>query len=428
MPLPSAAAATAAARSSAGSKFNALFADDDQAEMEPDTEESMAQELAQAHSSTTKSSAKRGGKEKRLEGKEIDKMSAKQLRQERKKRKADEHTEWRNRPNEDKLLKDELKRVIKRQQASEQAAAEEEELMEKARQEAEKEKSLRSYLGGALGGIAAAAASASDYVTRKVIGEAPVEDRRARKARMAKLKAEKEEAAWDVEHNIEEERKRAVERKEAEAKLAAQQAKIDEAQARLDSINELQKAREDRLANLADLEEKIETLELYEKTILDSLNAGGYNAYERTTNQREVAKVQQRVAELKLRRLKETDAARVKKHEDAARRKQLDEDMEKKARLTALFGKKLVDSAADGKLHQVRKILEHSARQVDLDHVSEDGDTALQAACAGGHDELVTFLLVEGARPDTPLWARARRCATPSLLAAMTTRGSRCGW
>ena len=288
----------------------------------------------------------RGGKEKRLEGKEIEKMSAKQLRQELKKRKADEHTEWRNRPNEDKLLKDELKRVIKRQQASEQAAAEEEELMEKMRQEAEQEKSLRSYLGGALGGgIAAAAASASDYVTRKVIGDTPVEDRRARKARMAKLKAEKEEAAWDVEHNIEEERKRAVERKEAEAKLAAQQAKIDEAQARLDSINELQKAREDRLANLADLEEKIETLELYEKTILERLNAGGYNAYERTTNQREVAKVQQRVAELKLRLLQETDAARVKKNEDAARRKQLDEDMEKKARLTALFGKKLVDSA-----------------------------------------------------------------------------------
>ena len=68
--------------------------------MEADTEESMAQELAQAHSSTTKSSAKRGGKEKRLEGKEIEKMSAKQLRQELKKRKADEHTEWRNRPNE----------------------------------------------------------------------------------------------------------------------------------------------------------------------------------------------------------------------------------------------------------------------------------------------------------------------------------------
>ena len=106
--------------------------------------------------------------------------------------------------------------------------------------------------------------------------------------------------------------------------LAAQQAKIDEAQARLDSINELQKAREDRLANLADLEEKIETLELYEKTILESLNAGGYNAYERTTNQREVAKVQQRVAELKVRLLQETDAARVKKNEDAARRKHAD--------------------------------------------------------------------------------------------------------
>ena len=85
--------------------------------------------------------------------------------------------------------------------------------------------------------------------------------------------------------------------------------------------------------------------------------------------------------------------------------------MEKKARLTALFGKKLVDSAADGKLHQVRKILEHSARQVDLDHVSEDGDTALQAACRNGHDEVVTFLLVEGARPDTPLWAPTSRSA-----------------
>ena len=417
VPLPS-TVPSAAASSSGGSKFKALFDDDDQAEMEADTEESMAKELAQAHSSTTKSSAKRGGKEKRLEGKEIEKMSAKQLRQELKKRKADEHTEWRNRPNEDKLLKDELKRVIKRQQVSEQAKAEEEELMEKMRQEAEQEKSLRSQLGrvggalgGALGGIASVAASASAAITRSVIGDTPVEDRRARKARMAKLKAEKEEAAWDVEHNIEEERKRAVERKEAEAKLAAQQAKIDEAQAQLDSINELQKAREDRLANLADLEEKIETLELYEKTILESLNAGGYNAYERTTNQREVAKVQQRVAELKVRLLQETDAARVKKNEDAARRKQLDEDMEKKARLTALFGKKLVDSAADGKLHQVRKILEHSARQVDLDHVSEDGDTALQAACRNGHDEVVTFLLVEGARPDTPLWAPNSRSA-----------------
>ena len=79
--------------------------------------------------------------------------------------------------------------------------------------------------------------------------------------------------------------------------------------------------------------------------------------------------------------------------------------------LTALFGKKLVDSAADGKLHQVRKILEHSARQVDLDHVSEDGGTALQAACRNGHDEVVTFLLVEGARPDTPLWAPNSRSA-----------------
>ena len=187
------------------------------------------------------------------------------------------------------------------------------------------------------------------------------------------------------------------------------------------------------LANLADLEEKIETLELYEKTILDSLNAGGYNAYERTTNQREVAKVQQRVAELKLRLLQETDAARPSRSTRTRRGASSSiEDMEKKARLTALFGKKLVDSAADGKLHQVRKILEHSARQVDLDHVSEDGDTALQAACRNGHDGGRHLpALPSRARGRTRrfgLQTRALRYVTPSPSAATTIRGSPCGW
>ena len=188
-------------------------------------------------------------------------MSAKQLRQELKKRKADEHTEWRNRPNEDKLLKDELKRVIKRQQASEQAAAEEEELMEKARQEAEKRR--------ACGRTSAAHSVAS---RRRREREATITRRSLANTRGGSARAQGEDGEAEggegrgclgsrAQHRGR--RKRAVERKEAEAKLAAQ-TKIDEAQARLDSINELQKAREDWLANLADLEEKIETLELYE--------------------------------------------------------------------------------------------------------------------------------------------------------------------
>jgi len=237
------------------------------------------------------------------------------------------------------------------------------------------------------------------------------------------MRAEKEDEKWMQKERIEEQRKLHAEEKELEEerkRLAAEDAELQleakrllaESDADLEArvqaamadveaaeaeVNVL-KSREEKLAHIEQkwsLEQRIATLMKFQETYAHELPP------------KELEKIRARIATLRLQAQAQAEAALI----EETQRAEAALKRERQGQVTALFGKKLVDSAADGKLHQVRKILEHSARQVDLDHVSDNGDTALQAACKNGHHELVAFLLEEGARPDTPLWAENSRSA-----------------